>query len=66
VECRSDHDYIGHPLAFVWHGMHLQVADVLVQNRTPGGFHFHVRTTDTQIFELDYDTITGEWTVTQP
>jgi hypothetical protein len=66
VECRSDHDYIGHPLAFAWQGQHFEVAEVVGESRTPGGFHFRVRTTDAQVFELDYDITTDHWTVNQP
>lgn len=66
VECRSDHDYVGHPRAFVWLGKRFQVSDVLVQNHTPVGFQFTVRTVDAQLFELDYNTNADEWTVKQP
>jgi hypothetical protein len=65
VECRSDHDYIGHPLAFFWQDKRLLVAQVLVQNRTPTGYSFQVRNKEFGIFELDYDTNTHEWSVHQ-
>ena len=65
VECRSDHDYIGHPLAFYWQDKRLVVAEVLVQIRTPHGYSFQVRNRDFGIFELIYDTSTDEWSVYQ-
>ncbi len=65
VECRSDHDYLGHPLAFYWQGKRLEVAEVLLQNRTPHGYSFQVRNNDFGIFELIYDTDTDEWSVHQ-
>jgi hypothetical protein len=65
VECRSDHDYIGHPLAFYWQNKRLEVAEVLVQNRTPQGYSFRVRNEDFGMFDLDYDTNTDEWSVHQ-
>jgi hypothetical protein len=65
VECRSDHDYIGHPLAFYWQDKRLEVSEVLVQNRTPYGYSFQVRNKDFGIFELIYDTNTDEWSVHQ-
>ena len=63
VECRSDHDYIGHPLAFYWQDKRLEVSEVLVQIHTPHGYSFQVRNNDFGIFELIYDTNTDEWSV---
>ncbi len=40
VECRSDHDYIGHPLAFYWQDMRLEVAEVFVAKPHPSRLHF--------------------------
>ena len=54
VECRSNHDYIGTPLAFVWQGMRLEVTEVITQNRNPASYVFKVRSGD-GIFELEYD-----------
>ena len=65
VECRSDHDYFGHPLAFYWQDMRLEVAEVLSQNRTPHGYTFRVRNIDFGLFELDFDINTDEWSVQQ-
>jgi hypothetical protein len=65
VECRSDHDYIGHPLAFYWQDKRLEVAQVLMQNRTPRGYTFQVRNNDFGLFELIYDPNTDEWSVYQ-
>ena len=65
VICRSDHDYIGYPLAFYWQDQRLEVAEVLVQNRTPTGYSFRVRNEELGIFELDYDFITDQWSVYQ-
>lgn len=65
VICRSDHDYIGKPLAFYWQEQSLSVAEVLVQNRTPTGYTFKVRNEDFGFFELDYDMSTDQWSVRQ-
>lgn len=65
VECRSDHDYIGNPLAFYWQDKRLEVAEILVQYRTPRGYSFQVRNEYFGIFELIYDTNTDEWSVHQ-
>ncbi len=65
VEIRSDHGYIGRPLAFYWHDKRLAVDDVLLQTRTPHGYQFTVRNNEAGLFELDYDTRTDEWSVHQ-
>lgn len=66
VECRSDHDYIGHPLAFYWQGKRLEVSKVLAQIKTPAGTSFRVQNDAFGIFELDYDPNTDQWSVYQP
>lgn len=63
VECRSDHDYAGRPLAFYWQDQRLEVTEVLVQFRTPNGVSYQVQTGGFGIFKLDYDTNTDEWSV---
>jgi hypothetical protein len=63
VECRSDHDYTGRPLAFYWQDQRLEVAEVLVQYRTPQGLTYQVQTDGSGIFKLDYDTNADEWSV---
>ncbi len=65
VICRSDHDYIGDPLAFYWQDQRLEVTEVLVQSRTPAGYSFRVRTAESGIFELNFDLNTDQWSVYQ-
>jgi len=65
VICRSDHDYIGYPLAFYWQDQRLEVAEVLMQNRTPTGYSFRVRNEELGVFELDYELSTDQWSVHQ-
>ncbi len=66
VEIRSDHDYIGRPLAFYWQDERLEVSEVLTNLRTPYGYKITVRNNQAGIFELVYDFRTGEWSVRQP
>ncbi len=66
VICRSDHDYIGDPLAFYWQGRRLEVSELLAQSRTPTGYTFRVSTAEFGIFELEFDLSTGQWSVYQP
>ena len=63
VEIRSDHDYLGRPLAFYWQDERLEVTEVLAQTRSPHGCLFRVRGKDAGVFELFYDADTDEWSV---
>ncbi len=65
VECRSDHDYIGHPRAFYWQDVRLEVAKVLQEKRTPTGHWFLVRTGQGDQFELDFDIDSDQWSIHQ-
>ena len=65
VICRSDHDYIGYPLAFYWQDHRLEVSEVLAQNRTPLGYTFKVSNEEYGIYILTYDLNTDEWSVHQ-
>ena len=65
VICRSDHNYIGYPLAFYWQEHRLEVTEILEQNRTPKGYSFRVRNAEFGIFNLDYDQNADEWSVNQ-
>jgi hypothetical protein len=65
VECRSDHDYPGYPLAFFWQGQRLEVTEIISAKRTPQGIVFRVRNRDFGIFDLSYDTEADQWSVNQ-
>ncbi len=65
VEMRSDHNYIGRPLAFTWQGKRFEVADVLIRYQTPHGYQFRVRTIDNNIFVLDFDSPADRWSINQ-
>lgn len=65
VECRSDSEYAGRPLAFFWQGQRLEVSDVLAQWRTPRGKAFRVRVLGDLVFELFYDESFDTWTVSE-
>jgi hypothetical protein len=65
VEVRSDHDYIGHPLAFDWHGLRLEVTEIISQTRNPDGYTFRVLNQDFGIFELNYEIQSDHWSVNQ-
>jgi hypothetical protein len=63
VECRSDSDYAGRPVAVYWQGERLEVQEVLARWRTPGGIWFRVTAGRGQVFELCYDEGADAWRV---
>ncbi len=65
VECRSDHAYIGYPVAFYWQDLRLDINEIISENHTPNGYSFLVRNEKHGTFELCFDVITDEWSVEQ-
>jgi hypothetical protein len=65
VECRSDGDYAGRPLALHWQGKRLEVAQVINSWRKPEGKCFRVSTADGEVFELTYLEAQDFWVITQ-
>jgi hypothetical protein len=63
VICRSDHDYIGYPLAFYWQQQRLEVDEILSEAHTPDGYAFTVRNVVLGIFELEYHQESDLWSV---
>lgn len=61
VECHSGYTYGERPVAFMWQGTRLEVAEVQAQWRVPHGRCFRVRTLDDGLFELSYEAATGVW-----
>ena len=65
VECRSDHSYVGYPLAFFWQGKRLEVVQIISEKRDPEGYSFRVLTEELGCFDLHFDLLTDEWSVKQ-
>jgi len=65
VECRSNHAYVGYPVAFYWQGMRLEVDEILFEHRNPEGYLFQVRNNAHGIFALTYNSKTDHWSVEQ-
>ena len=63
VECRSDSDYAGRPVAVYWQEERLEVHEVLARWRTPGGMWFRVNAGSGQVFELFFDEGADAWSV---
>ncbi len=63
VECYSAYEYAQRPTALHWEGQRLEVEQVQVEWRLPGGKRFRVRTQDGRLFELIYLILEDEWQV---
>lgn len=63
VECYSGGEYAERPRALYWQGRRLEIAEVLLSWRTPGGKRFRVRTADQCAFELDYQAQADAWSI---
>jgi hypothetical protein len=63
VECRSDYDFAGHPLAIWWLGDRLIVREVLNSWRTPSGKHYRVVTEEESIFDCCYLEEDDKWEI---
>ncbi len=63
VECRSDSEYAERPLALLWEGRRLEIAEVLARWRGPGEKGFRIKTVDGLAFDLAYREIPDEWLI---
>jgi hypothetical protein len=63
VECRSDHAYLGYPIAFYWQEKRWMVNQILSEKQDPTGYSFRVYNDELGVFELNYDLKTDEWSV---
>jgi hypothetical protein len=63
VECHSGYTYGERPVAFLWEGARIEVAEVLAHWRSPEGRQFRVRTTDSRLFKLVYREHASEWSI---
>ena len=62
VLCYSGFTYAERPYSFVWNGHVLEITTVEKTWVEPGERHFRVRTDDT-LFELCYDELRDEWSI---
>lgn len=63
VECRSDSDYAERPLALLWEGRRMEIAEIVATWRGPGEKGFRIKTVDGAAFDLAYHEIPDEWHV---
>ena len=66
VECHSEYEYAEKPVALIWGGQRMEIAEILERWRIPGAKCFRVRTADRQVFELLYGELYDEWRIHQP
>ena len=64
VECHSESSYPEKPVRLTWEGTRREVDAILSRSRDPQGYRFRVRTTEGQVFELDYIIATDAWHIT--
>jgi hypothetical protein len=65
VECRSNHAYVGYPLAFYWQNRRLEVVKIISEKQDPAGYSFRVLTEEFGCFDLYFNLSTDEWSVEQ-
>ncbi len=65
VECHSEYDYAGRPVAVHWQGERLVVDEILNRWRDPDGVGFCVRTANGQAFDLFYDIHADAWRISE-
>jgi hypothetical protein len=63
VECRSDSEYAERPLAVVWQGRRLEIAEIVATWRGPGEKGFRVKTVEGTAFDLAYFELHDEWQI---
>jgi hypothetical protein len=63
LECRSDGDYAGRPLAVTWCGERMLVAEILKAWRAPDGKCYRICTQNGQVFELIYSEFYDSWSI---
>ena len=65
VECHSGFAYADKPMAFLWQGQRLLIAEIQAEGRTPQVRWFRVITMDHQVFRLSYSEETDGWQIQQ-
>ncbi len=65
VECRSDNEYAGRPLALYWQGERLEVDEIRASWLTPEGKCFRVVARNGLPFELCYSQAEDAWRIVQ-
>ena len=63
VECLSGHTYAERPIALWWEGERLNIIEIVIRWRIPGGRRFRVQAENDRFFELRYCEQQDEWQV---
>jgi hypothetical protein len=63
VECYSGVRFAERPVSFQFQGRRHLVDEVIKQWISPSAYHFEVRTTEDESFELTYYRETDEWAI---
>jgi len=65
LECRSEIDYPGRPLAIHWQGCRRAVKTVLAGWRSPDGTGYRIITLDGSVFDCCYSVAKQTWQVSE-
>ncbi len=65
VNCYSGHTYAERPKSFLWQGTEYEIEKIEKEWLEPAGKCFQVRTGDNKLFQLCYNEIVKEWSITE-
>jgi len=65
VKCYSGHTYSERPESFLWQGIEYEVDKIEKAWQEPEGKYFQVRTNDNKLFQLCYNEVEKEWSLTE-
>ena len=65
VNCYSGHTYAERPESFQWQGIEYEVEEIERAWQEPEEKHFQVRTKDNKLFNLCYNEVEKEWSLTE-
>jgi len=65
VNCYSGYTYAERPKSFLWEGVEYEIEEIEKEWLEPGERHFQVRTGGNKLFQLCYNEIYNEWSLTE-
>jgi hypothetical protein len=65
VKCYSGHAYAERPKSFQWQGIDYEVVEIEKAWQEPGEKHFKIRTKDSKLFNICYNELEKDWSLTE-
>jgi len=65
VNCYSGYTYAERPKSFLWEGVEYDIEEIEKEWLEPGERHFQVRTGGNKLFQLCYNEIYNQWSLTE-